>query len=74
MSVRFYFKYFSGMLHAGIGHTTLTKLMTALNITSARLGTLKKHERHVGNALEKVAKESCKSAIRLEKDKRYLYQ
>jgi hypothetical protein len=60
--------YFVGMLQAGIGQRKTSVLLSILNIPSMCHTTLKKTEREVGKALEKIAKKSCDDMVTLEKE------
>jgi hypothetical protein len=56
------------MLDAGIGPTHINALFSCLNIPGISDSLLKRHERHVGQAIEKVANSSCYDAAVLEKE------
>lgn len=56
------------MIDAGMGETHVNTLLSAIDVPSPAPKTIKKHERKVGNAVEKVTIESCISAIRKEKE------
>ena len=55
-------------LNAGIGHTHLSTITAALDIPSMNHVTYKAREREVGNAIEKVAAESCLKVTLAEKE------
>jgi len=57
-----------GALNAGIGHTHLSALTSALNIPQMNHVTFKAREREIGKAIEKVAEKSCLKAIEAEKE------
>ncbi|XP_018394044.1 PREDICTED: uncharacterized protein LOC108772893 [Cyphomyrmex costatus] len=56
-----------GMIDHGLGETHINGLFAAANFQTISPAFLKKTERRVGKAIEKVAKESCLESIRLEK-------
>lgn len=55
------------MLDAGVGPTHINALLSCLNIPGISESLLKRHERHVGVAVEKIAQKSCAYAAMLEK-------
>ena len=56
------------MIDTGIGTTHLNSIMSTLNIP-AITGTLsKRNERDVGKKVEELAHESCREALKLEKE------
>lgn len=55
-------------LNAGIGHTHLSAITSALDIPQVNHVTLKAREREVGKAIENVAAKSCLEAILAEKE------
>ncbi|XP_066596255.1 uncharacterized protein [Prorops nasuta] len=55
------------MIDGGLGETHLNSLLSAMNIPAVSDTTVKKYERLVGPAIEKVAVESCVESIRIEK-------
>ena len=55
-----------GSLHAGIGNTHLNNLLSTMNIPTMNHRMFKR-EREIGNVVEKVARESCKLNLNLEK-------
>ena len=55
------------MLDAGIGETKANSIVSALNSQALNQNSLKRWERHVGKAAEKLADESCLEAIENEK-------
>lgn len=57
------------MLHAGIGPNYMNSLLTSSNLPAVAENTLKAREREIGPVIGKVAKESCKTALQLEKTK-----
>ena len=56
-----------GSLHAGMGNTHLNNLLSTMNVLTMNHNLFKRREREVGNALEKVATDSCKFNLNLEK-------
>ena len=56
-----------GSLHAGMGYTHLNNLLSTMNVPTMNHNLCKRREREVGNALEKVATDSCKFKLNLEK-------
>ena len=56
-----------GSLHAGMGNTHLNNLLSTMNVLTMNHNLFKRREREVGNALEKVATDSCKFKLNLEK-------
>ncbi|KAJ8665908.1 hypothetical protein QAD02_007570 [Eretmocerus hayati] len=56
-----------GMLDAGIGETKINTVMSAVNIPTVSTSSMKRYERHVGQAIETLAKASCEEAIKMEK-------
>ena len=52
----------TGTFNAGIGHSHLNKILTALNIPEFYWNTFKTYEREVGHCTEQTADESCKEA------------
>ena len=59
-----------GSLHAGMGYTHLNNLLSTMNVPTMNHNLCKRKEREVGNALEKVATDSCKFNLNLEKKNR----
>lgn len=59
---------YAAMVHAGIGETHVNVFLTTLGLPSVSSKTLKKHERKVGPAIEKVAEMGCEDACREEKE------
>ena len=57
------------MLHAGIGPSHVNSLLTTINLPAVAENTLKARERKIGPVIGKVAKESCETALQLEKTK-----
>ncbi|XP_066583924.1 uncharacterized protein [Prorops nasuta] len=57
-----------GALHAGLGHTQVEKLFSVCNLPVPTSKTFKRREREVGIAVEKIAKDSCRKATKLERD------
>lgn len=57
------------MLHAGIGPSHVNSLLTSINLPAVAENTLKAREREIGPVIEKVAKESCETALQVEKTK-----
>lgn len=55
------------MIDGGLGETETNGLLAALGLPTVSDKTLKKYERIVGPAIEKIAKNSCLEAIRVEK-------
>ena len=58
-----------GMLHAGIGPSHVNSLLTSINLPAVAENTLKAREREIGPVIEKVAKESCETALQVDKTK-----
>ena len=56
-------------LHAGIGETHLTSIMSIMNIPPMARASFKTRERETGKAVENVARASCSQIITDEKDK-----
>jgi hypothetical protein len=56
------------MLHAGIGEKKLEMLLSVLNIPPLSKTSLKISEREVGQAVEDVARNSCKEFALAEKE------
>ena len=56
-----------GSLHAGLGNTHLNNLLVTMNVPTMNHNLFKIREREVGNALEKVATDSCKFNLNLKK-------
>ena len=56
-----------GSLQAGMGNTHLNNLLSTINIPTMNHQLFKRREREVGNALENIARESCKINLNLEK-------
>ena len=50
---------FLGALHAGIGCTTLNKVLTCVDISPIHSSAFKRYKREAGPAIEAIAKESC---------------
>ena len=57
------------MFHAGIGRSHVNSLLTSINLPAVAENTLKAREREIGPVIEKVAKESCETALQVEKTK-----
>ena len=57
-----------GYLHAGMGNTHLNNLLSTMNMPTINHHLFERREREVGNALENVAKDSCKINLNLEKN------
>ena len=57
------------MLHAGIGPSHVNSLLTSINLPAVAENTLKAREREIGPVIEKVAQESCETALQVEKTK-----
>lgn len=55
------------MIDAGIGYTHVAAVFSSMNMPYSSHTTLKRHERIVGPAIEKVAHKSCVEAAKLEK-------
>lgn len=62
-----FFLYLSGMIHAGIGATTVRSFLSTLNMPCPTENTLKKREREAGSYVEVAAKRSCSAALHREK-------
>ena len=56
------------MLHAGIGHTHLTNLLTTMNLPDISHRSLRQQEDEIGTVLESYAKRSADSALLEEKE------
>ncbi|XP_011859083.1 PREDICTED: uncharacterized protein LOC105556597 [Vollenhovia emeryi] len=56
-----------GMLHGGLGHTHLNKLLSCLNIPTINFKTFKRYEQEIGQATESIARESCLNAADLKR-------
>ncbi|KAK0161642.1 hypothetical protein PV327_010095 [Microctonus hyperodae] len=56
-----------GAVHAGVGCTSLNKIISCLNIPTISPKLFKKYEREVGPAIEEAAKESCKRSAEEER-------
>lgn len=56
-----------GAVHAGMGCTSLNKLLACLNIPTISMNLFKRYEREVGPAIEECAKYSCKRAAAEER-------
>ena len=54
-------------LHAGIGNIHLNNLLSTMNIPTINHRLFKKREREIRNAVENIARESCKLNFNLEK-------
>ncbi|KAK0071986.1 hypothetical protein PV326_000579, partial [Microctonus aethiopoides] len=57
----------AGILHSGAGNGHLNKFLAALNMPAMNWKTFKLHEKEVGQYLENMAIESCKTATLEEK-------
>ena len=57
-----------GILHTGLGMTSVTALLSCMNIPGISSTSLKAREREVGVKVEKVAKETCDYFATKEKD------
>ena len=56
-----------GSLHAGMGNTHLKNLLSTMNVLTMNHNLFKRREREVGDALEKVATDSCKFNLDFKK-------
>lgn len=56
------------MIHTGIGHRQVTSFLSVMNIKSPHHDTVKAMEREVGQAIEKVARDSVSSALQVRID------
>ncbi|XP_043281560.1 uncharacterized protein [Venturia canescens] len=56
------------MIDAGVGISQLNSIFSALNIPIVSGTLVKRNERHVGKALEKLARETCREAVKLERE------
>ena len=56
-----------GSLHVGMGNTHLNNLLSTMNMPTMNHHLFERREREVGNALENVARDSCKINLHLEK-------
>ena len=57
-----------GALHIGIGETHVNNFLTTINIPPLNNVTLKKREREVGNAVERIASTSCIENLQKKKE------
>jgi len=57
------------MLHVGIGPSHVNSLLTSINRPAIAENTLKARKREIGPVIEKVARESCETALQVEKTK-----
>ncbi|KAK0181802.1 hypothetical protein PV327_004050 [Microctonus hyperodae] len=53
--------------NAGVGHTTLSKILAALNVPSINSKTFRSHEQEVGNIAHEMAVASCVRATNEER-------
>lgn len=60
--------YSAAILDAGIGVTQVNTILSALDIPVVSKALLKRHERDAGLAIEKLARKSCQTSIRLERE------
>lgn len=60
--------FYLAMLDAGAGETDMNTIMTAMNMPAVNDKILKRHERIVGTAIEKLADKTCLDAVRQEKE------
>ena len=58
--------YYIALLHVGIGETIVRNIFAVLNIPCLTARNLKKQERRVGSAIEKIATVSCNDALEKE--------
>lgn len=56
------------MLHSGSGHRQIQNFLSTLEIPTISFKSLKHRELEVGHHVSKVAEQSCKDAIQLEKE------
>lgn len=56
-----------GVLNAGVGHTTLSKILAGLNIPPMNNKTYKLYEQEVGNIAHEMAVASCTRATNEER-------
>lgn len=54
------------MLDSGSGETQINTILSELNLPVVSPTTLKCHERIVGCQMEKLAKQSCDTAVKIE--------
>lgn len=54
--------YFIACVNAGIGCSTLTKILVGVNMPGMPSPLYKRHEREAGPVIEEVAKDSCLKA------------
>ena len=57
-----------GCLHAGIGHTRISNILSNMNIPTISPATFKVREREVGRTVETIAKKSCQKYLNLERE------
>ncbi|XP_011312822.1 uncharacterized protein [Fopius arisanus] len=57
-----------GCLHGGIGNQVLNKVLGAAGIPTMNYNTNKDYERRVGPVVERIAKESCDRAAKIERE------
>ncbi|XP_043279225.1 uncharacterized protein [Venturia canescens] len=57
-----------GAVHAGIGCSTLNKLLACADIPTITDSLFKRYEREMGPMIEEAAKESCKRAAAEERE------
>ena len=57
----------SGTINAGMGFTQARTLLASMNIPGITQSAFKVREREAGQATEKVAKDSCDTALDMEK-------
>ena len=58
---------FIGMYDAGMGETNVNTFLSALNVPVVADKCLKRYEREVVPEIEKLAEQSCRDAITMEK-------
>lgn len=66
---QYQYLYDVGVLDAGIGVRQLNTLLSAIDVPIMYGSTFKRNERIVGPAIEKVAEDTCRKNIQLEKRK-----
>jgi len=59
---------FIGVLNSGCGNSHLNTILAAMNIPPMYNNSYKVHEREVGDAMEKLAFDSCEKATILERE------
>jgi len=58
----------AGVLDGGFGLSHFNAVLSALNVPPVTDKLFKRNERFMGPSIEKIAQDSCRSSIRLEKE------